>query len=54
MGDGSRGGFDIPLGRVTSEEHPHWVIRIQGDNYWLAAQDRSYPQFTIQAIYRFE
>lgn len=48
------GGFDFPLGKVTSNEHPHWVIRIQGDNYWITAQDRSYPQFTGQLVYRFE
>ena len=48
------GGFDFPLGKVTSEGHPHWVIRIQGDRYWADAQDRSYPQFTGQLVYRFE
>lgn len=46
------GGLDIPLGKVTSGEHPHGVIRVQADNYW--ADDRSYPQYTVQFIYRFE
>lgn len=48
------GGFDFPLGRVTSGKHPHWVFRIQADHYWADGQDRSYPQFTGQLVYRFE
>jgi hypothetical protein len=47
-------GLDFPLGKVTDTEHPHWLVRIQVDNYWVHDQDRSYPQLTGQIVYRLE
>ena len=46
--------LDIPLGKVSADQHPHWVLRLQFDNYWINALADSYTQYTAQVVYRFE